>query len=213
MPSPYKLSVTIVVVWVLPTHVMAWDPYTVAAGARAASGIIGGMSGGGAAGGLEDLAEVGLALGDLLVELEVDPTADKEAEESVRKLDSIRKTVNETVWTKQEMEHLLDFEQLKAKSHAQRIQHVRKMVQMTKKIGTLFGIRPKAAEKANQVQQTQINYLVLEELMAARRARFQSFLEDQDQKVQRQVFLERMSNEEKAQRENLWTAYRARRKP
>ncbi len=213
MSRAHQLTICIVGILIVPHGALALDPFTVAAGAKVASGIVGGMSGGSAAGGLEDLAEAGLALGDLLVELDVDPTADQEAEASVRKLESIRKSVNETIWTKREVDGLLDFEQLKAKSHAQRIQHVRKMVQMTKKIGALFGMRPKAAEKANQIQQTQINYLMLEELMAARRARFQSYLEDQDQKVQRQVFLERIEGEEKQERESLWTNYRTKRKP
>lgn len=186
----------------------AWDPFTLAAGARAVSGVSGGLMGGG----LDDLADASVALGDLLVELDIDPTADQEAEAAVRRLESLRKTVNETRWTKQEVDHLLDFEQLKAKSHADRIRHLRKMIQMSRKISSLFGVRAKAAEKANQVQQTQINYLMLEEMMAARRARFNEFLERQDQLIRRKSILEKIESEEKQQREELWSHYRSRRK-
>jgi hypothetical protein len=186
----------------------AWDPFTLAAGAQAISGASGGYLGGG----LGDLADASIALGDLLVELDIDPTADQEAEDAVRRLESLRRTVNETRWTKQEVDHLLDFEQLKAKSHADRIRHLRKMIQMSRKIASLFGVRAKAAEKANQIQQTQINYLMLEEMMAARRARFNEFLERQDQLIRRKSILEKIQEQEKQQREDLWSQYRSRRK-
>lgn len=187
---------------------VAWDPFTLASGAKTLSDMAGGALGGG----LDDFADAGIALGDLLVDLDVDPTADQESAEILQRLDGLRKTINETRSTKAEVDHLLDFEQMKAKSHAEKIRHIQKMVQVSRKIAGLFGVRSKAAEKANQLQQTQLNYLILEEMMAARRFRFRAFIEDQERQIRHKATLEKIRDEEKGQNETTWSEFRLRRK-
>lgn len=194
----------VLVVFVLGVRpASAFDPFTAIAGSGAASGFWGGLG---------DAAEVGISLGDLLVELEVDPTADQEAEAAVRKLEKLKSQMNEAKYFKQEVESVMNFDELKAKSHAQKLKQIRQMVQMLKKISTMFGLRPKAAEKANQVQQTQINYLMLEEMMAMRRMQFQAYLDNREGMVQRRVLMEKLEEEERQARANLHQQYRSRRR-
>lgn len=200
MSCAHWLIAMFVFVTALPA--VAFDPFSAMAGARAAGGLLGGI---------DDVADVGISLGDLLVEMEVDPTADQEAEAAVRKLERMKSQINEAKHFKQEVESVMDFDELKAKSQAQKLRQIRQMIQMLKRISTMFGLRPKAAEKANQVQQTQISYLMLEEMMALRRMQFQAHLDERERLVQRRVLLEKLTEEEKRERSNLFGQYRNRR--
>lgn len=176
----------------------ALDPFTIAAGAQAIGGILGAT--GGESGGWMEAAETGIALGELLTEVGVDPTAEDEAKQAVEKIEKIRGLVGEAKATKREVEGLLDLEALKASSHASRLKQIRRLVEVTKRIGILFGAKPKIAEKALQVQQTQLNQMMLEELMATRRARLDQFLREQSLVIERRAMLERIKEEENANR-------------
>ena len=184
----------------------AFDPFTIAAGAQAASGLLGGSED------LESGADTALALGDLLVELEIDPTADKEAQAAVRKLEEINRMVSDARHTKRELEDALNMDDLHAKSHAQKVRHILRLVRTFKRIGTLLGLRPKAAERIAQIQQTQVSYMMLEELTALRQAEFRRTLETRGNEVQRKVLLEKIREEEERNRSAIVARFKSRRK-
>lgn len=181
----------------------AFDPFLIATGAKFLS----------LPGAVDDAADTGMAIGDLLVDLDVDPTAGEEAERIARKADSVRSIANEAEFYRQEVDSVLNFDSLKAKSQSQRVRHIQRMVQMLKKISALFGLRPKAAEKAAQIQQTQLSYMMLDELMAMRRAQLDAHLDSRRDEAERRVMLERLQKEEAAARDSIRLQHRTRRKP
>ena len=198
----FKYWLSAVVALTTAESARGFDPFTIAAGAQAASGILGGSQD------LESGADTALALGDLLVELEIDPTADKEAQAAVRKLEDINRMVSDAKYTKRELEDVLKMDDLHSKSHAQKIRHILRLVRTFKRIGTLLGLRPKTAERVNQIQQTQISYMMLEELTALRQAEFRRTLDSRASEVQRKVLLEKIREEEERNRSAISAGFR-----
>jgi hypothetical protein len=201
---PFKNWLTPIVLVLSTSQARALDPFTIAAGAKAASGLLDGNSD------LESGAETALAIGDLLVETDIDPGADKDAESAVRKLENLNRMVGEAKYSKQELEELLRPDDLHAKSHAGKIRHLIRLIRTMKRIGALMGIRPKVAERINQVQQTQVSYMMLEELTAMRQAQFKKHLEERESEVGRKVMLEKIREEEEHNRSNLTSSFKGR---
>lgn len=198
------LWVLIMPVVVVPLHARAVDPFTVVAGVQMAGAVMG-YGGGGAGGmagwmgiasGVMESAETGIVLGELLTEIGIDNTAEKEAEDIVRKIEKLNSRAREVKDNAQDVRDLLDVEELRSKSHQERLKQVRDLVKLTKKIALLFAAKPKVAEKALQVQQTQINQMMLEELFAARRARMDQLLQEQTRLIDRKVLVETIEKEE-----------------
>lgn len=210
MAKAFKAIPSLVLVSVVPMVARAFDPFTIAAGAQAIGGILGAAGGRGAD--FADAAETGVALGELLTEVGMDPTADEEAKGAVLRLESLRQRVRETKALGQDVEHAIDFESVKASSHAERLKKIRRLIETIKKVGILFGAKPKVAEKALQIQQAQLNQMMLEELFAARRARLNEFLKEQSLVIERQSFLEKIQEEEKRNQEEQLRLLRARRR-
>jgi hypothetical protein len=194
----------------MPRAASAFDPFTVAAGAQAASGIASGLGGASAADDLSSLADSGLAIGDLLSELDVDPTADQETQSAVRKMEELRSIVSDANSTKADLKDILNLDELKAKSFSDKVRTVKRFLQIVKRIGALMGFKPKAAEKAFQIQQTQLSYMMLDELMAMHRGQFNAYLETQSKSVERKALVEKLNSEEKMEREQLMASYRVR---
>lgn len=188
----------------------AFDPFTIAAGAQAASGVASGLNAAAAANDLSDLADSGLAVGELLTEFDVDLSVEKDTENIVKKLNEVKDFVYEAKYTNAELKDLLDQDELNAKNFAGKLRSVKRLVQIVKRIGVLLGLRPKAAEKAFQIQQTQVSYLMLDELMAIHRGQFNNHLKDESQNIKRKVILEKLEREEKSERTRLLGNFKSR---
>ena len=201
-----KNWLTPVVLLIGASSARAMDPFTVAAGAKAASGLLGGSQD------LESGADTALALGDLLVELDVDPGADQEAQAAVAKIQKLNQMVSEAKYSKQELGEVLNADDLHAKSHAEKIRHILKLVRTLKRIAALMGVRPKTAERINQIQQAQVSYMMLEELTALRQAEFRKRLDERENEVQRKVMLEKIQEEESRNRSSLMANFKNRRR-
>lgn len=184
---------------------IAYDPFTLVTGAQATSRFFGG---------LDEAADIGVSLSEFLVEIDEDSGAQDQADAVVRRVDEFRSKVNEAQYFKGELEDTMNLDGLDAKSHAQKIKKARQIVQMIKKVSTLFGLRPKVAERAAQAQQTQLQYLMLDEMMAMRRAQFRQYLEARDGEIQRKSLLSKLEFEARSAQKNLRTQYSSRsRKP
>ena len=189
MLSPRSLMFFSVLV-TAPNAAHAFDPFTIAKGAEAASGLVGGMDK------LDDAADIGFAFSDLLTELDVDPKSEEEVNSTVHRLEDLNAQMSELRQAKQDTQSLLDPELNRAKSFADQIRHVRQMISMSKKIATLLGLRPKAANSALQLQQTRLNYMMLDEMTGLRRLQFEQLLKERETEASYRLVVARVANEE-----------------
>ena len=171
----------------------AFDPFTAAQGVQAANGILGGMEK------LNDASDVGFAFSELLDELDVDQSSDAEVTEVVKRLEKLEGDSNELNSINQGSRELLNGRSIQRKSFGDKIRHLRSMIQMTKRLGAILGIKPKAASNAIQLQQSRISYMMLDELMAIRRTQYEQNLRDDEQRIAYEKALSKVMAEEKKQ--------------
>ena len=177
-----------------PPKAFAFDPFTIASGAQAASNILGGFEK------VDELADAGFAVSDLLGELEIDPETDQEIEIQVRRLEELDRQAREMRSAGREIKSLAANDLLRSRNFATRVKRVRDMIRTTKQLSTLLGFRPKAGEKALKIQDTRLQYMILDELMAIRRLQFESSLESKEQKARYELALGKVLEEESGQR-------------
>jgi hypothetical protein len=176
----------------------AFDPFSIATGAQAVSGILGGLEK------VDELADAGFAVSDLLEELEIDPETDQEIETQVKRLEELDRKSRELRSAGRDVRSLTSHDLLRSKNFATRIKRVRDMIRTTKRLSVLMGLRPKASEKALRIQDARLQYMILDELMAIRRMQFESSLENKEQRAKYQLALGQVLEEEgKAYRRDL----------
>lgn len=168
----------------------AFDPFSIATGAQAVSGILGGLEK------VDELADAGFAVSDLLTELDIDPETDQEIEAQVTRLEELDRKARELRSTGRDVRSLTSNDLLRSKNFATRIKRVRDMIRTTKRLGVLMGLRPKASEKALKIQDARLQYMILDELMAIRRMQFESQLENKELKAKYQIALNEVLSEE-----------------
>lgn len=171
----------------------AFDPFTAAQGVQAVDGVLGGMEK------LNDASDVGFAFSELLNELDVDQSSDAEVTEVVRRLEKLESDSNELNSINQGSRELLNGRSIQRKSFGDKIRHLRSMIQMTKRLAVILGIKPKAASNAIQLQQSRISYMMLDELMAIRRTQYEQNLRDDEQRIAYEKALAKVMAEEKKQ--------------
>lgn len=176
----------------MPLNAHGFDPFTLAAGAQAVSGILGGLEK------ADELADAGFAISDLLEELEIDPETDQEIEEQVKRLEALERQMRELRTSQREFRNLIQSDFSRAKTFQSKVRRLRDMIKTTKRLATLLGLRPKAGEKALKVQDTRLQYMILDELMAIRRMQFESALESKEQSARYQLALGQVLEEEGA---------------
>jgi hypothetical protein len=180
----------------------AFDPFTIATGAQAVSGILGGLEK------VDELAGAGFAISDLLTELDIDPETDQEIEAQVKRLEELDRQARDMRSAGRDVRsltaHDLQNNLLRSKNFATRIKRVREMIRTTKRLAAIMGLRPKASEKALKIQDARLQYMILDELMAIRRMQFESSLENKEQRAKYQLALGQVLEEEgKAYRRDL----------
>lgn len=160
---------------------MAFDPYTAAMTAETAYNFMNKA---------DEAADVGFALTDLLEEIGED-TDDEEAmiQSSMNKIENVYSRTRELGWIGSDLSNSINNDLRQGKSLSKRIKALKNTIQSSKKIATIIGFRPKAGEKAVRIQEIKINSMMLEELQAIRRAQYLAYLEDQEAKHKRDLFL------------------------
>lgn len=182
--------VPIVLVVITGSSASAFDPFTIAAGAQAVSGILGTMRE------ADELADAGFAVADLVDELDIDTETDQEIEAQVRRLEEIERQSRTLREGERDIKSLIGQDLARSRSFASRVRRVRDMIKTTKRLAALMGLRPKAGEKGLKVQEARLQYMILDELMAIRRMQFEIALESKEQRAKYQLALGQVLEEE-----------------
>lgn len=182
--------IPIVLVVITGSSASAFDPFTIAAGAQAVSGILGTMRE------ADELADAGFAVADLVDELDIDTETDQEIEAQVRRLEEIERQSRTLREGERDIKSLIGQDLARSRSFASRVRRVRDMIKTTKRLAALMGLRPKAGETGLKVQEARLQYMILDELMAIRRMQFESTLENKEQRAKYQLALGQVLEEE-----------------
>jgi hypothetical protein len=158
-------------------HASAFDASGVASAAAgmAASYFSGGLMGGGGFD-MEEMAGFAIAFTELLEEFDIDTDADDDIKDMSDKLEALESRGREFEGQLKSMGPLSK-DIAKAKDLKTKIQRIRDMVKMTKTIAGLMKAMPKGGERALKVQDTRLNYMILDELMKISRAIYSEKLE------------------------------------
>lgn len=160
---------------------MAFDPYTAAMTAQTAYNFMNKA---------DEAADVGFALTDLLEEIGEDTETEEEMiQSSMNKIEGVYAKTRELGWLGSDLSNSINNDLRQGKTLTKRIKALKNTIQSSKKIATIMGFRPKAGEKAVRIQEIKIDSMMLEELQAIRRAQYLAYLEDQEAKHKRDLFL------------------------
>lgn len=189
--SSRRLIDVIVVSLILRQKCLAFDPVTVAAGAQAVSGIMQGLEK------ADKVADIGFSLGDLMSELGVAPESEGEMKDAVSRLERLNSKAKDLQWTKEDIRNALDYDLKRAVTLSEKVRALRNLISASKKVATVIGMRPKAAERAARVQELRVNSMILDELQSIRRAQFLAYLEDREKKARRDIFIQEIIEQER----------------
>lgn len=167
----------------------AFDPVTVAMTAQSAQTMMNQV---------DEAADIGFALTDLMSEVGMESDDEEESlQKAVDRVYKINSDARDLKWTSEDLDRSLNEDLSKGKSLTRRIKALRNSIQASKRIATIMGFRPKAAEKAVRIQQIKLDSMMLEELQSIRRAQYLAYLEDKEAKLKREVFIQKILEAEK----------------
>lgn len=182
--------VSIVLIVITGSKAYAFDPFTIAAGVQAVSGIMGSLRE------ADEMADAGFAVADLVDELDIDTETDQDIEAQVKRLEEIERQSRNLRDGERDINSLIGQDLARSRSFASRIRRVRDMIQTTKRLAAMMGLRPKSGEKGLKVQEARLQYMILDELMAIRRMQFESALENKERRANYQLALGQVLEEE-----------------
>ena len=166
------------------------DPFTIAAGVSAVTSLMKTSKE------IDEVADIGISAGELLGEFDVDMTSDREIEEQIKRLEDLNRQSRELQDASTNARNIFDNDLDRSQSLAKKIKSIREMVKISKQVASLMGVRPKAGERALKVQETKLNYLMLDELVSIRRMQFETMLESKEQRARFTIAMERVFREE-----------------
>ncbi|AZZ37316.1 hypothetical protein CIK05_11120 [Bdellovibrio sp. qaytius] len=173
----------------------AFDPYSAAMAAESAYSFMNKA---------DEAADVGFALTDLLEELGQDSDVEEEMiQSSMNRIEGVYSKTRELGWLGSDLSNSINYDLRQGKSLTKKIKALKNTIQSSKKIATIMGFRPKAGEKAARIQEIKINSMMLEELQAIRRAQYLAYLENQEAKHKRDLFLKEILESGKSNKGNL----------
>lgn len=178
----YRLDLVLpLLVLITAKKSFAFDPYSTAMAAQTAYSFMNKA---------DEAADVGFALTDLLEELGGDTESEEEMlQSSMNRLENVYSKTRELGWLGSDISNSINNDLNQGKSLTKKIKALKNTIQSSKKIATIMGFRPKAGEKAVHIQEIKINSMMLEELQAIRRAQYLAYLENQEAKHKRDLFL------------------------
>ncbi len=166
----------------------AFDPFTAALGAQAAQGMMDKA---------EETADFGFALTDLLEELGVESDSEADIEAALARLNKINSEARDIRSTNEDFNRNIEMTLNNGNSITKRLKYLRNTIKTSKKLATIMGFRPKAAEKATKIQELKLNSMILEELQSIRRAQYLSMLEEKETKMNQTLVLEKLLEDSK----------------
>lgn len=185
-----RSAIAIVVLFSSSNSYGFFDPFTIAAGVSAVSGLMQTSKD------LDDIADIGISAGELLGEFDVDFSNEKEVEEQIKRLEDLNRQSRDLQDVSVDANNIFENDLVQSQALAKKIRSVRDMVKLSKRVTELMGLRPKAGERALKVQETKLNYLILDELMSIRKMQFESLLESREQKARLSIAMGKVLREE-----------------
>jgi len=159
----------------------AFDPFTAAVTAQSTYDIMNKV---------DEAADVGFALSDLLEEIGIDSDNEEQMlQSSINRIENVYSKSRELGWLSSDLSNSINYDLKQGQTLSKKIKALKNSVQSSKKIATIMGFRPKAAEKAARIQEIKLDSMMLEELQAIRRSQYLAYLENQEAKHKRELLL------------------------
>ncbi len=185
----YPFIVTII--FVRSAKVYAFDPVTVAMTAQSAQTAMGQM---------DEAADIGFSMFDLLSELGIETDSEKDLQSAVDRISQMNSQARDLKWSSDDLKRSLTSDLNNGQSLSRRIKALKNAAQTSKKIASIIGFRPKAAEKAARIQEIKLDSMILEELQSIRRAQYLAYLEDKEASNKRKLFIEQILEKEEGRK-------------
>lgn len=185
----YPFIVTII--FARSVKVFAFDPVTVAMTAQTAQSAMGQM---------DEAADIGFSMFDLLSELGIETDSEKDLQTAVDRISQMNSQARDLKWSSDDLKRSLTSDLNNGQSLSRRIKSLRNAAQTSKKIASIMGFRPKAAEKAVRIQEIKLDSMILEELQSIRRAQYLAYLEDKEASQKRKLFIEQILEQEEGRK-------------
>lgn len=146
---------------------------------------------------MDEAAGVGFAVSDLLEDLGLENDNEEQLEKAVSELESINSKIRDARWTHDEFKQITDYDLKRGRSLTTKIKALSRLIDWSKKVASVAGVRPKAADAALKVQQIKIDSMILEELQSMRRTQYLAHLENQKYKTDRELYLNEILEQER----------------
>lgn len=144
---------------------------------------------------IDEASNVGFALTDLLSEVGVQNDNGKDLNTAIDSVRSYQNEAREIQWSSSDLKDSISRTLENGENLQKRMNSLKNVVQASKKIAGIMGIRPKAADGAARIQEITINSMMLEELQSIRKAQYLAFLEDKDAKLKREIYFQKILNQ------------------
>lgn len=128
-------------------------------------------------------------------------TDSKELDDQVYKMEDLNQKLKEIKWNSQELKYTFDGDIQRAKSLAQKIRQMRRVIRISQKLASVFGLKAKGSDKVATLQQVKISSMMLDEMQAMRRLQLLAFLEEKEREARQDIYLNKIViQEEKKKR-------------
>lgn len=163
---------------------VAFDPTALGGAIATGNGLIGGM------GALEEAADIGFALTELLEETGIHAEEDPQLNRTIKRLEDLNRTAKDLDWSGMQIHQALTEDLAKANSVQDKLRALRSMLSATKRIAEIIQKSPKAGQRALSIQEIRINSMILDELQSMRRAQTLAYLQDEEVKKRRTIYFQ-----------------------
>ena len=105
--------------------------------------------------------------------------------------------LREIKWSSDELKYSLESDIDSTKSFAQKLKQMRKMLSISKKLASAFGLKTKGSDRVATLQQVKINSMMLDELQSMHRMQLLAYLDSKEKAAKQDVFINKIILEEK----------------
>lgn len=151
---------------------------------------------------IDEASNVGFALTDLLTEVGIQNDGDKDLNQAIDQLNSFQSQSRDAQWTTEDFNHSLNMTLENGQNLEKRMNALKNTVQASKKIASIMGFRPKAAESAVKIQEIRISSMMLEELQSIRKAQYLAYLANENEKIKREIYIQKILHQSDQERRN-----------
>lgn len=144
---------------------------------------------------IEEMAGAGIDLLNLIEDLEIDQSSEKEVDEAIEKLHQLNEKIQKSRTLHSEVSQLLKLDIKSANSLSDKIRNFKSIIDRAKQIAQIMKILPRAGEKASDIQSLRINTMILDELQESRRKEELQKISANSEKIERKIFIQNIRKE------------------